>query len=150
MSKFIIITNFLSGLLLIRFSLSKLFAWPISVKAFIEMAKPIGIDPTFFRLFTGVIITSICLGYFYSFYLLIRKKVQANTKGVIYSATANLIGTGVMVGALIAEFFLRVEPKWPLVIIALFIIVTSVINIITLKKIDNFESVKLFKGNGNA
>lgn len=145
MSKFILITNFLSGLLLIRFSLSKLFAWPISVKAFIEMAKPIGIDPTFFRLFTGVIITSICLGYFYSFYLVLRDKVQASTKELIYSAAANLLGISVMVGALIAEFFLRVEPKWPLVIIALFIIITSLISLLKLKSIDNFNSLKLFK-----
>jgi hypothetical protein len=139
------ITSFLSGLLLIKFSLSKLFAWPISVKAFIEMAKPIGVDPTFFRLFTGIIITIICLGYFYSFYLLFRNKVQPNTKEVIYSMLFNLLGAGVMIGALIAEFLLRVEPKWPLVIIALFIVISSVLNLLSLKNIDNFHSLRLFK-----
>jgi hypothetical protein len=144
MNKFMKITNLLSGLLLIRFSLSKLFAWPISVNAFIEMAKPIGIDPTFFRLFTGVIITTICLGYFYSFFILIRNKVKANTKEVIYATFFNLLGAGVMVGALISEFALRVEPKWPLVFIATFIVVSSVINFFTLKKIDNFNSLTLF------
>jgi hypothetical protein len=135
MNNFMKITNLLSGLLLIRFSLSKLFAWPISVKAFIEMAKPIGIDPTFFRIFTGVIITSICLGYFYSFYLFVRKKIQANTKEIIYSMFFNFLGAGVMIGALTAEFLLRVEPKWPLVYIALFIVITSIINFLNLKKI---------------
>jgi hypothetical protein len=99
------------------------------------MAKPIGIDPTFFRLFTGVVITIICLGYFYSFYLLVRNKVQSNTKEIIYSMFFNFIGTGVMIGALTAEFLLRVEPKWPLVFIALFIVITSVINFSNLKKI---------------
>lgn len=141
------ITNFLSGLLLIRFSLSKLFAWPISVKAFIEMAKPLGIDPTFFRLFTGVIITTICLGYFYNFYLLMRKKVKANSKEVIYCAFFTLLGTGVMTGALGAEFMLRDEPKWLLVYIALFIVISSIINLFTLSKIDNFRSLELFKKN---
>lgn len=135
MNNFMKITNFLSGLLLIRFALSKLFAWPISVKAFIEMAKPIGVDPTFFRLFTGVIITTTCLGYFYSFYLLALNKIQARTKEINHSMLFNLIGTGVMVGALGAEFFLRNEPKWPLVYIALFIVITSIINFFNLIKI---------------
>jgi hypothetical protein len=143
MNKFMKITNLLSGILLIRFSLSKLFAWPISVKAFIEMAKPIGIDPTFFRLFTGVVITTICLGYFYSFYLLFRNKVQPNTKEVTYSMFFNFIGAGVMIGALTAEFLLRVEPKWPLVFIALFIVITSVINFSNLKKIQPKPKDKL-------
>jgi len=121
------LTSFLSGAVLIRFSLSKLFAWPISVKAFIEMAGPLGIDPTFFRLSTGVLITTICLGYFINFFLLITKKSERNVKTIL---GANLLGTGVMIGALGAEFFLRVTPKLPLVFIAIFIIITSLVQII--------------------
>ncbi len=145
MNNFMRVTNFLSGLLLIRFSLSKLFSWPISVKAFIEMAKPIGVDPTIFRYFTGVVITVVCLGYFYSFYLLMTRRAQANSKEVIYCAFFNLLGIGVMTGALASEFLLRLEPKWPLVFIALFITISSILNLYTLKKIDNFRSLKLFK-----
>ncbi len=120
------ITSFLSGAVLIRFSLSKLFAWPISVKAFIEMAAPLGIDPTFFRLSTGVLITTICLGYFLNFFLLVTKKSDQYAKVILGS---NLLGVGVMIGALGAEFFLRVTPKMPLVFIASFIIITSLVQI---------------------
>jgi hypothetical protein len=135
MKKFLLITQFLNGLLLIRFSLSKLFAWPISVKAFIEMAKPLGIDPTFFRLFTGVIITTVCLSFFIGFYLLITKKVQSSIKALNFTKFSEVIGVGVMIGALISEFALRVEPKWPLVIIASFIVITSAINFLQLNKV---------------
>ncbi len=123
------ITTFLNGAVLVRFSLSKLFAWPISVKAFVEMAKPLGIDPTFFRLSTGVLITTICLGYFLSFYLLITKKYKENIKTIF---GANLLGTGVMIGALISEYGLRVTPKMPLVFIATFIVITSVFQMISI------------------
>ncbi len=135
MNKLLLVTNFINGLLLVRFSLSKLFAWPISVKAFVEMAKPLGIDPTFFRLFTGVIITSICLGYFTNFYLMISKKVQASIKGVPFIILSNIVGIGVMVGALISEFALREVPKWPLVIIAAVIILFSILNLTQFKKL---------------
>lgn len=127
MKIFLKITNLLSAIVLIRFSLSKLFAWPISVNAFIEMAKPIGVDPTAFRLFTGVLISIVCLSYFISFFISLRrvKSMQA----IYITLYANLLGIGTMAGALVAEFFLRVEPKWPLVYIALFIIITSLINV---------------------
>ena len=91
------------------------------------MAAPLGIDPTFFRLATGVLITTICLGYFLNFILFITKKSDQYEK-VIFAA--NLLGVGVMTGALGAEFFLRVAPKIPLVFIALFIIITSLVQMI--------------------
>ncbi|WP_372655911.1 hypothetical protein [Halobacteriovorax sp.] len=137
MNKVLLITNFINGLLLVRFSLSKLFAWPISVKAFIEMAKPLGIDPTFFRLFTGVIITSICLGYFANFYLIISKKAQVAIKGIPFIQLSNIVGIGVMIGALISEFALREVPKWPLVIIASVIILFSILNLAQFNKLLN-------------
>jgi len=142
MSIFTKITTLLSGLLLIRFVLSKFFAWPVSVQAFIEMAKPIGIDPTFFRLFTGVIIMIACLGFLISFYLLIRNKVRTQSKELIYTAFFYLYGIGAMIGALLAEFILRDEPKLPLVIIALFIVITSIINLLYLRKYDILSSLK--------
>jgi len=142
MSIFTKVTTLLSGLLLIRFVLSKFFAWPVSVQAFIEMAKPIGIDPTFFRLFTGVIIMIACLGFLISFYLLIRNKVRTQSKELIYTAFFYLYGIGAMIGALLAEFILRDEPKLPLVIIALFIVITSIINLLYLRKYDILSSLK--------
>ena len=144
MSIFTKITTLLSGLLLIRFVLSKFFAWPVSVQAFIEMAKPIGIDPTFFRLFTGVIIMIACLGFLISFYLLIRNKVKTQSKELIYTAFFYIYGIGAMTGALLAEFVLRDEPKLPLVIIALFIVITSIINLLYLRKYDILGSLKSF------
>ncbi|MAD42321.1 MAG: hypothetical protein CL623_08010 [Arcobacter sp.] len=142
MNIFMKITTLLSGLLLVRFVISKFFAWPISVQAFIEMAKPIGIDPTFFRLFTGVIILIACVGFLISFYLLIRNRVKAQSKELIYTAFFYLYGIGAMIGALVAEFLLRDEPKLPLVIIALFIVITSMINLLYLKRYDILGSLK--------
>jgi hypothetical protein len=142
MSIFVKTTTLLSALLLIRFVISKFLAWPISVQAFIEMAKPIGIDPTFFRLFTGVIIGIACLGFLISFYLLIRGKVKTASKELIYTVFFYSYGIGAMTGALLAEFFLRDEPKMPLVIIALFIVITSIINLLYLRKYDILGSLK--------
>lgn len=142
MSIFVKITTLLSGLLLVRFVLSKFFAWPVSVQAFIEMAKPIGIDPTFFRLFTGVIIFIACLGLLINFYLLIRNKVKTQSKELIYTVFFYLYAMGAMTGALLAEYLLRDEPKMLLVIIALFILVTSIINLFYLKKYDILGSLK--------
>jgi len=142
MNIFTRIITLLSGLLLVRFVLSKFFAWPVSVQAFIEMAKPLAIDPTFFRLFTGVIICIACLGYFISFYLMIRNKIKQNSKELIYTIFFNLYGIGAMTGALAAEFFLREQPKFPLVIIAIFIMSASIINLIYLRKFEMIESSK--------
>lgn len=142
MSIFVKITTLLSGLLLVRFVLSKFFAWPVSVQAFIEMAKPIGIDPTFFRLFTGVIIFIACLGLLINFYLLIRNRVKTQSKELIYTVFFYLYAIGAMTGALSAEYLLRDEPKMLLVIIALFILITSIINLFYLKKYDILGSFK--------
>lgn len=129
MNKFLLITQLINGLVLIRFSISKLLSWPISVKAFVEMARPLGIDPTFFRFSTGVLISTVCLSFLMSFFLTISNKLYKNSKLLSFAVFSNLIGVGSMTGALIAEFFLRVEPKWPLVFIAIFIIVTSIVNL---------------------
>ncbi|MFT6632706.1 MAG: hypothetical protein ACJAS4_002671 [Bacteriovoracaceae bacterium] len=134
MNNFLKVTQFLNGLLLIRFSISKLFAWPISVKAFVEMAKPLGIDPTFFRIFTGIIISTVCISYFTGFYLLMLSKYNEKKNHFNFILFSNILGTGVMIGALASEFLLRTEPKWPLVIIAGFIVVTSILNFTYLNK----------------
>ena len=136
MKPLLFITNLLMALVLSRFAISKLAAWDISVKAFIEMAQPLGIDPTFFRLFTGVIISLIVIGYFTSaLYSLFKTKLSDKLKKSHsnFVKFCNLMGLLTMVGALFAEFLLRVEPKWLLVYIAIGVILFSSINIYSLK-----------------
>ena len=137
MNKVLFITNLLMGVVLSRFAISKLTGWEISVKAFIEMAKPLGIDPTFFRVSTGILISAVVVGYLVTaiFSLaknnsVIKSKIHFNK----WATFANLFGLLTMIGALIAEFLLRVQPKWLLVYIALGIVFFSAINIFILKK----------------
>lgn len=125
------ITSLLMGIILIRFSISKLAGWEISVNAFIEMARPLSINPTSFRLFTGVQITILCLSYIATaFYTLFQHKPLFSSRLNYFklSVFANIFGFITMVGALLAEFFLRVQPKWPLVYIATGIIIFSMLN----------------------
>ncbi|MBL1232305.1 MAG: hypothetical protein CMD31_06995 [Flavobacteriales bacterium] len=142
MNKILFITNLLMGCVLSRFAISKLTGWEISIQAFIEMAKPLGLDPTFFRVSTGIIIAAVVIAYLTTaiFSLLrnntvIKSKVQF-TKWATFS---NLFGLLTMTGALIAEFSLRVHPKWLLVYIACTIIIFSVLNIIIL----NVQSITI-------
>ncbi len=125
-------TNLLMGLVLSRFAISKLTGWEISVKAFIEMAKPLGIDPTFFRVFTGIIILFIFLGYLAtSLFTLLDNKIgiKQQIQYILFAKLTNLAGLLTMVGALLAEYFLRIEPKLLLVYIAIGVIVFSSINL---------------------
>lgn len=135
MKKLLIFTHLFSGAILIRFALSKLFAWPISVAAFVEMAQPLGVDPTFFRVFTGIVITTVVLGYFSSLYLIVRDRYLEGRNALTFVKLANLLGIGVMSGALLSEFFLRLTPKVPLVFIASAIVVLSAFNLFKLKAV---------------
>ena len=137
MKKIVFITNLLMGIVLSRFAISKLAGWEISVNAFIEMAKPIGIDPTFFRVFTGIIISAVVIGYLSTaIFSLFSNKASLNVKIPYknWGTFSNIFGLLTMIGALIAEFSLRVQPKWLLVYIALGVILFSVINIFILNK----------------
>lgn len=134
MRAFLLFTHFFSAAVLVRFVLSKLQAWPVSVAAFIEMAKPIGIDPTFFRLFTGITLAFVVTGYAVSF-LLLAKNGFANKKGALrFIKASNVAGFTVMIGALLSEFFLRVSPKWPLVGIAAAIVAFSAFSLLRLRE----------------
>ncbi len=133
----LIILNFLAGLILTRFTISKFAAWPISVAGFEDMAKPLGIDPTFFRIGTGFIIGFAMLAYFANCLILILKKEQHEIYLRLF-AFNSLYGTGAMIGALFAEFFLRTEVKWLLVYFAAGIIFVSLANLAThYKRISN-------------
>ncbi|KIG19660.1 hypothetical protein DB30_00169 [Enhygromyxa salina] len=129
MSKFYLFTHFFNAAVLVRFAISKLFAWPISVAAFVEMAKPLGIDPTFFRIFTGITLTVVIIGYATSLFLVAKKGFPSNKESLYVVGASNLLGGTVMIGALFSEFLLRLSPKWPLVYIALAIVVFSALNL---------------------
>ncbi|MRT92266.1 hypothetical protein [Ancylomarina sp. 16SWW S1-10-2] len=137
MNKVLFITNLLMGIVLSRFAISKLAGWDISVKAFIEMAQPLGIDPTFFRVSTGIVISAVVIGYLVTAVFSLIKN-NAITKFKIpftkWATLTNLFGLLTMVGALIAEFSLRVQPKWLLVYIAIGIVTFSATNIFILNK----------------
>ncbi|MGQ1784532.1 MULTISPECIES: hypothetical protein [unclassified Saccharicrinis] len=125
------VSSLLMSIVLIRFSISKLAGWEVSVNAFIEMAKPLSINPTFFRLITGVQISILCLSYMATaLYTLFMGKKYFFSPLSYYklSVFANTFGFITMVGALLAEFFLRIQPKWPLVYIAIGIIFFSILN----------------------
>lgn len=133
-------SSLLMGLILSRFAISKLAGWEISIKAFIEMADPLGIDPTFFRVFTGVLILIVFLSYLVSaFYTFFQTKVSLPSKLVFlkFSILTNVLGILTMTNALLAEFYLRIQPKWPLVYIAIGIIIFSSINLWIITKKEN-------------
>lgn len=135
MNKIVFITNLLMGAILSRFAISKLTGWEISVKAFIEMAKPLGIDPTFFRISTGILISAVVIGYLSTaIFSVFKNKSDFKISFENWAISANLFGLLTMVGALIAEFSLRVQPKWLLVYIALGVVLFSAINIFILNK----------------
>ena len=129
MDKRLLLTHLFNGVILIRFAISKLMAWPISVAAFIEMAKPLGIDPTFFRISTGILVSVVIALYFSCVVLLIKKSLLQHPKARAWGIFSNLVGIGFSLGALFSEFFLREAPKVPLVIIASVIILFSIFNV---------------------
>ncbi len=117
MRPLLILLNSISGLVLVRFTVSKFAGWPVSVAAFVNMAKPLGIDPTFFRIATGFVIGYASIALFTNALILLLKK-DGNEKARLLFTFNSLYATGAMVGALFAEFLLRSSPKWPLVYIA--------------------------------
>lgn len=130
MRPLLILLNSISGLVLIRFTVSKFAAWPISVAAFVDMAKPIGIDPTFFRISTGFVIGYAAISFFTNALILLLKK-EGNEKFKLLYTFNSLYATGAMVGALFSEFLLRSIPKWPLVYIAAAIVVIAIVNVLS-------------------
>ena len=135
MNKIVFIANLLMGAILSRFAISKLAGWEISINAFIEMAKPLGIDPTFFRVSTGILISAVVLGYLSTaIYSIFKNKASFKIPFTKWGTLSNLLGLLTMIGALIAEFSLRVQPKWLLVYIALGVVLFSTINIFILNK----------------
>ncbi len=127
MRPLLIVLNLISGLVLTRFTISKFAAWPVSVAAFNDMAKPLGIDPTFFRIATGFVIGYAAISFFTNCLILLLKKEETEKFKLLYTFNS-LYAIGAMTGALLSEFFLRSSPKWPLVYIAIGIVVIAVVN----------------------
>jgi hypothetical protein len=50
---------------------------------------------------------------------------------IVLNSISGLYATGAMTGALFSEFFLRSNPKWPLVYIATAIVVIAVVNLLS-------------------
>ncbi|MFA6677227.1 MAG: hypothetical protein WCS34_06520 [Bacteroidales bacterium] len=135
MKAILFVTNSVMGVVLSRFAISKLAGWDISVKAFIEMAKPLGIDPTFFRIATGIVISAVVISYFLTAIFSLLKHNNLFTDKIpfkMWASFANLFGLLTMVGALLSEFLLRVQPKMLLVYISSGIVLLSAVNILIL------------------
>lgn len=128
----LITTSILMGLVLLRFSLSKILGEEESVNQFIEMAKPIGVNPTFFRVFIGGIMLIVSVLYLVNAIFVIKKRELPAYLDKVY-----LLGVLIMLGALMSEFLLRVSPKYSLVILSLIIIGFSSINFLFLSKSKN-------------
>ncbi|WFB35266.1 hypothetical protein P3T73_13965 [Kiritimatiellota bacterium B12222] len=94
------------------------------------MAKPLGIDPTFFRITTGFIIGFAMISFLCNCYIILKMK-YAQTGMIRLFTFTNVYALGAMTGALLAEFFLRTDVKWMLVYIALAVIFTASLNLIT-------------------
>jgi len=142
MKPLLIVLNSISGLLLVRFTISKFAAWPVSVAAFVDMAKPLGIDPTFFRIGTGFVIGYAAISFFANSLILILNK-EGNKRIKLLYTFNSLYASGAMVGALISEFFLRSNPKWPLVYIATGIVVIAMANLLS-----RYSKISEFLRNG--
>ncbi len=121
--------NLIAGLILTRFTISKFAAWPVSVAAFEDMAKPLGIDPTFFRIGTGFIIGFAAISFFINCIIILLNK-QSHAKCIRLFTVNIFYSFGAMIGALFAEFLLRSSVKWPLVYIAIGVLVISLANLV--------------------
>ena len=73
------------------------------------------------------------MGYLTSLFLTSQKGFPKKKESLYLVKGANLLGLGVMTGALFSEFLLRVNPKWPLVYIASAIVIFSALNLYKLR-----------------
>lgn len=129
MKLFLIALNLISGLVLSRFTISKFAAWPQSVAGFVDMAKPIGIDPTFFRIATGFIIGYAMIALVTNGVLLLLK-TRSEKLRLLFTFNG-FYAAGAMLGALVSEFALRSTAKWPLVDIAIGILIVAGVNLVS-------------------
>lgn len=147
MKKILILLNLIAGFILLRFTVSKFAAWPISVAGFIDMAQPLGVDPTALRITTGFIIGYAMLAFFTNCFIIFFKK-ENNRNYVLLLGFNIFYALGAMIGALLTEFYIRSSVKWLLVYLAIGVIVVAISNFIAYKSqlSKAFLSLKKTKG----
>ncbi len=132
MRKIILWLHVLPALLMAWFAAPKILGAKTSVEGFNEMSQSLPVSSDVFRVFTGASELLIVL-LFLIFLILSFKEINflsalgIDRKIVSFAANGFLLAT--MIGALIAEFFMRDTPKNMLVYIAIALIVITIINI---------------------
>ncbi|MGJ8549546.1 MULTISPECIES: DoxX family protein [Winogradskyella] len=114
------ISNFVAAGLMLFFAIPKLVGVEKSVQGFKQFQSLVPLDPTVFRIFTGVVELAIAL-------LLLAYAIK-NINNLGKLAYFLLLST--MIGGLTMEFFARPKPEMLLVVIAL---VLSALSIYKLK-----------------
>ena len=111
----------LSILMFLFFGISKIVGDPASVAGFKDFSPKLGLDPTGFRIFTGVSETGVALLLFAS--LLVRL-------GRLLLFVAGYFMTfATMFSGLLIEFFARSEPAIYLVVIAVIFIAVALVQL---------------------
>jgi prolipoprotein diacylglyceryltransferase len=105
------------------FAIPKLLAMPTSVAGFQQFESTIHLNASFFRIFTGLAEISMVL---LILYFSISQKTKVGIFAYVFLLTTMLTALGL-------EFFARPEPKIPLVIIAIVLVLSSIYQILYLR-----------------
>ena len=127
-------TNWILGIptigMLIFFGLPKIMGAPASVEGFNQFSPILHLDPTAFRIFTGVSELGIAL-------LLIASLVVLRGRNLLFLG-GYFLTLATMASGLLIEFIARPQPEVPLVIIAFIFIFVSIIQLGRASKFANF------------
>ena len=134
-------TNWVLGILtigmLIYFSIPKLIGAPASVEGFNQFSPVLNLDPTAFRIFTGISEMGVAL-------LLIASLVVLRGRNLLFLAGYFMV-FATMASGLLIEFFARPQPEMPLVVVAVVFILVSILQLGRASKFANFgESTHSF------
>jgi len=116
------VSNFIAAGLMVFFAIPKLVGIEKSVQGFEQFKSLVPLDPTFFRLFTGVV--ELVIGVLLLVYAI---KHISNLGKLAYFL---LLST--MLGGLTMEFFARPKPEMMLVVIAIILSALSIYKLKTL------------------
>jgi len=117
-----------SGLLMLRFAFPKLTAKPVSQETFELLSQFVPLNTNLLMYFTGAV--ELLVGLLLITSLLI-KNLQIKTK---FQILGYFLLLSTMMGGLLTEFLARPEPKMPLVIIAIVLIIISLLELSVLTK----------------
>lgn len=116
------VSNFIAAGLMLFFAIPKLIGLEKSVQGFEQFKSLVPLDPTIFRLFTGVVELAIAV------LLLVYAIKQTLSLGQL----AYFLLLSTMFGGLIMEFFARPKPELMLVVIAIILSGLSIYKLKTL------------------